>query len=123
MKKHIGLSIVLLIFSFAASQAVAQDIHDAVERGEIDRVELFLKTQTKLVDNRDQNGDYPLHRAAQHGHLAIVEMFVQSDADVNAENNEAENTLALCCLLRPTGVGQAVDRGKLIKIICSEPRH
>jgi hypothetical protein len=58
-------------------------IHHAVAAGDLEQVRYHLKTGTQL-DRRDSKGWTPLHYAAQHGNLKLVELLVEAGAGLDA---------------------------------------
>lgn len=54
--------------------------------------ELF-KTRNLEVSTVDQQGDSPLHKAAQNGHLSVVKQLVLCKADVNHQNKKGFTAL------------------------------
>lgn len=63
-------------------------LHLAARDGEIIKVKEILKTNKELLNNRDHNGDTPLHCAAFHGHLEIVKLFLaEENIEFDVQNN------------------------------------
>lgn len=97
MKKHMPLAsvvssrltrfAVLLLLFGGASAAFASAIHDAARKGDTKKVAALLQSDPKLVNDRDSNGDTPLHVAALHGQVAVAQALLAAGADVNAKNN------------------------------------
>jgi ankyrin repeat protein len=75
------------IFLFGSTPALCGPIHDAARKGDGKKVTALLQADPKLVNDRDSNGDTPLHVAALHNQLAIVQLLLQAGADVNAKNS------------------------------------
>lgn len=78
---------VLVAFFFSASTgAFCGPIHDAARKGDVKKVKALLASDSKLVNDRDSSGDTPLHQAALHNQLAVVQALLDAGADVNARN-------------------------------------
>ncbi len=65
---------------------------------------LSAKEKKQLVDAKDQNGNTPLHIAAQKGHFEIAELLIKNDADVNAKENDGNTPLHLSALFGKTAI-------------------
>jgi ankyrin repeat protein len=55
----------------------------------------FLLTNKADVNARNDNGDTPLHLAAEFGRKEVVEFLLTNKADVNARDNNGETPLQL----------------------------
>jgi ankyrin repeat protein len=75
-----------------ASLAHADPIHDAARKGDVKKVQALLQSDPKLVNEKDNLGDTPLHVAALHGQLEVAQVLIAAGADVNAKNNYAPFT-------------------------------
>ena len=90
MKPHVFLVIaatVLLIFCQTAS---ADEIHDAVNAGNLDRVKSLVSNDPTTVNAREIHGWTPLFLAAGTGYMAMVEFLVANQADINAEDVDGD---------------------------------
>jgi ankyrin repeat protein len=73
---------------FAGSAvAFAGPAVDAARKGDVKKLKALLAQDPKLVNEKDNNGDAPLHQAALHGQVAAVQFLLESGADVNAKNS------------------------------------
>ena len=75
-----------------ASTAFGGPIHDAARKGDVNKIKLLLQQDAKLVNEKDKNGDTPLHVAAFHGQVAAVQALLDAGADVSAKNNSGPFT-------------------------------
>ena len=73
-------------------------LHDAVKRGDLERIRALLEEDPHLANSRgetDVRGTYPLHVAAEFGQAAAARALLEFGADVallDAEND----AIALC---------------------------
>lgn len=78
----------LLLAAFAlTSPAFCGPIHDAAQKGDLNKVKALVQGDAKLVSSKDKNGNTPLHLAAFHDHAAIAEFLLANGAEVNAKNS------------------------------------
>lgn len=80
--KYIYLSIWLL-FLLLLANCSSGDMFTAIERGNLDRVETFLKENPALLSQCDDRGRSPLHAAAAEGQREIVEFLIAKGAAVD----------------------------------------
>jgi ankyrin repeat protein len=81
---------ILLAAAFACTSPLHADpIHDAARKGDVKKVQALLQEDPKLVNEKDNLGDTPLHVAALHGQLEVAQALIAAGADVNAKNNYA----------------------------------
>lgn len=69
------------------SSSSSSRLLEAVQRGQIDLVQKFLK-KTKRINKKDERGDTALHAAARIGHLEILVSLLRKGADIFAENED-----------------------------------
>jgi ankyrin repeat protein len=75
----------LLFFVFFAS---ADDIHNAAQQGDLQRVRELLEANPELVNRKDSSfGRTPLHWAARGVHLDVLSFLLEKGADPNAVDN------------------------------------
>ena len=87
-KLPITRSFLALTVAFASAATLfGGPIHDAARKGDASKVKALLQQDPKLVSDKDKNGDTPLHVAALHGQVAVVQALIDAGADVNAKNN------------------------------------
>lgn len=79
--------IAMAILFGASTVAFCGPIHDAARKGDLKKVKALIAADPKIVNDRDNNGDTPLHQAALHNQLAVAQALVEAGADVNAKNN------------------------------------
>jgi ankyrin repeat protein len=80
----------ILLMAIACTRlALAGPIHDAARKGDLKKVNALIQADPKVVNEKDGDGNTPLHVAALHGELAVAQALVAAGADVNAKNTEA----------------------------------
>lgn len=86
------INLFLLLF-FIAIPALAEEIHDAAQQGDLAKIKMLLEKNPELLSARSENEKTPLHFAAQGGHEEIVDLLIAKGADVNAKNIAKETPL------------------------------
>ena len=67
-------------------QNLEKEIIRAAKSGALARVKQLLEQDPLLISARDVDGSTPLHCATWKGHFGVVELLLNSGADVNAHN-------------------------------------
>jgi ankyrin repeat protein len=75
----------LLILILGAVQARCGEIHELIEKGDLDKVKALLTKTPDLKQARDKMELTPLHTAVQANKLEIVKYLLGLDVEVNAE--------------------------------------
>lgn len=91
MRFRIILGIVCLMVS--ATLVSAEDISEAIERGDTLTVRSILARQPELLNNRNQDGLTPLNLAASKGRLTIVRDLLALGADWRIGDNEGSQPI------------------------------
>jgi TonB family protein len=87
---------IITIFALAwITPSFCGEIHDAARDGDLQRVKSLLIMQLGAVSSKDDNGNTPLHCAAEKGHKDVAELLLSHKAEVNAQNNKGEIPLHL----------------------------
>lgn len=100
METSMKIRIRLLLAAFIALPALAMQVpqsqlHQAARnRNQYDRLADFLYDGSN-VNQRDRNGNTPLHEAAANGCLDNAELLIEFGADINARNHRDETPLDL----------------------------
>ena len=85
--------IVTLVVLAWNSLAFCDEIHDAADSGNLEKVKALLKDNPDLVFSKDTNGWTPLNCAVYSGHRDVAEFLLANKADVNAADNNGETSL------------------------------
>jgi serine/threonine protein kinase len=85
-------------------------IFDAAKRGNKQDVELALKMGAS-INQKDKQGNTPLHIAAKEGHFEVVKYLVEQGANINELNNNKDTPLSLAFPLHYKIVRYLLKRG------------
>lgn len=85
--RSFGVIAIALAAIAMATPAFCGPIQDAARKGDVKKVKDLLASDSKLVNDKDKNGDTALHQAALHGQLQVAQVLIDAGADVNAKNN------------------------------------
>ena len=119
------------LLAFATS-ALSQDVFDAIQKGEAQRVKALVESNPSLVDSTDGNGLTPLHHAARVGDAALVEFLLDQGAKTDppgspktplhlaAQNDRSEIVAVL--VKRGAAIGAKDDYGRTALILCARER-
>lgn len=75
----------LFLLLFLLSQLPGQGIHQAVKEGKVEVVRKMLEEDRDLINAVDSDLKTPLHLAAEHGYIDMVELLLEKGADINAK--------------------------------------
>jgi ankyrin repeat protein len=89
--------IVLMLVSALSfgNEASAEEIHDAAENGNLEKVKSLLQSNPGLVYRKDSTGRTALHYAAMNDTVEIAEALIVKRADVNTADNTGTTPLHL----------------------------
>ncbi|MGH7830798.1 MAG: ankyrin repeat domain-containing protein [Candidatus Binatia bacterium] len=82
-----------LLFALLPNIATAQDVHQLVTQGRVEKLREVLAANPSWVDERDKEGRTPLHAAATRGNAKVAAVLLQRGADVGAR--AADNSTPL----------------------------
>jgi len=81
--RHVALILVAMVWS---SLAFSDEIHDAAQNGDFEKVDALLKENPAFVFSKDTNGWTPLHTAADRGHKDIVQILLVNMGKIDAKS-------------------------------------
>lgn len=64
-----------------------RDLFKAAKNGDLATLRVMLAANPKLVHERDKEESTPLHWAAWKGHAGVVDLLLESGADIQAHNS------------------------------------
>ncbi len=102
-KVSIIIAIACLLF---AVPAVAVDINEAADSGDLAAVKELVEKDASLLESRDGNGSTPLHIACTKGHLELVRYLLTAGADPLAGDNENSTPLHAAAIGGNTDIAQ-----------------
>lgn len=97
--------IVFMLIAFGAGSqapAQAQDIFDALRKGDVQAVKAIVETSPRLVDARDGDGRTPLHHAAAGGSADLVGYLVSKGAKLELQDAHHHTPLHLAAMSNRT---------------------
>lgn len=65
-----------------------ENLIEAVQQGNIESVRALLSNHADFINQRDSSGATALHYATFGGHRAIVQLLLESGADINATDGK-----------------------------------
>ena len=86
-------TVVMLAIMAWSSLAFCGEIHNAVKKGDLEKINALLKENPDLASSKDYGGETPLHWAAIKGNKEVAELLLKYKADVNAKNTAGETPL------------------------------
>jgi ankyrin repeat protein len=84
--RTVRIALFLLAALAFTSPAFCGPIHDAAQKGDLNKVKALVQSDPKVVTSKDKNGNTPLHLAVFHDHAAVAEFLLANGAEVNAKN-------------------------------------
>jgi ankyrin repeat protein len=99
----VGMAALAVLFVHHARR---NDIHACAAAGNLSAVRALLDAAPERVDQRDSNGETPLHHAVRRGQYEVMRMLAKRGADVNARS---EGDVAPIHVAAIAGHAQAVD--------------
>ena len=92
---RLALAVTLLGLTVPLS---AQEIHQAVQAGELERVTALLDADPAALEMLDENGRTPMHVAALSGQLDVASLFAERGAKVDVADSRGFTPLGLAII-------------------------
>jgi HEAT repeat protein len=77
-----------------AAPGTQSEVLEAVKQGNLKKMQAALIDHPQLTSYRDDNFQTPLHIAVSNGDMAMAELLLANDADINAENRRGFTPLS-----------------------------
>ncbi len=87
------LSVLLVVFLSSISPICADDVHRAVEKGDLQLVLSLIDNRTESLNAQDENGRTPLNLATKLGFSEIADSLIGRRADINLTDKENRSPL------------------------------
>lgn len=89
IKKIFLLVVCITLFLLFIVSSYAMDIRQAIEQGDIKKVQEIVQKNPDIINQRDNEflDNQPIHFAVIYGQNEILEYLISQGADVDAENN------------------------------------
>lgn len=107
-----AIMLAMLVALAWSGLAFCDEIHDAVAKGDLEKVKALLKDNPNLVASRDDEGHTPLRIAAAKGQKDMAELLLAKGAEVNAKDNDGYTALILAAREGNTDVAKLLLANK-----------
>lgn len=86
---------VLIVKLLCNDKSSWTSLHFAAVFGSIDISMLMCDLESSSINKKNADGDLPLHLAAQHGYVEIVEILLNKSQKINSKNGKRQTALHL----------------------------
>ncbi len=110
--------IVLLKVMIIPVSGIAQDLHEAVNNGNIEEVKVILESDPEKLESLDKGGYTPLIRAVIHGQSEIAEYLIGKGADLEAKERHRMTPLFWAINQQHSSIARMlIEKGANVKAI------
>lgn len=122
MYKKIIISILLAIFAFNLDAMNQEELNkalrNAIKKDKIEEVKELIKKGASVT--AQYNDDFcwtPIHWAAYQGNVAIIQLLLDNDADINAKNKYCTTCLHCAAYMGHSGVVKfLIEKGAQVNV-------
>lgn len=93
VKMKLSLSVLFLLHLLSFNSALAGDLQEAIEKGDLEIVKKHLDEDVELLNKGDNEGKTPLHHAIEMEETGIARYLIERGADINKADEEEESPL------------------------------
>ena len=120
MEKKVILLILLIVLLFVMF-AGADDIHEAVQQGDLSKTQNLIAKDPSVLNSKTEDGRTPLHVAVMGGHKKLVEYLIREGANIDALDKEGRTPLLNAIILKkPNLAHMLIEMGADVKIKSKE---
>jgi hypothetical protein len=84
--------------------------HAAAATGDVDALKRMAKKNKNALHLKDKNGWQPIHEAARGGHVEVIALLLEHDADINARTNMGRGSSPLNIAFSALGQNHPVTK-------------
>ena len=101
MSKAFFLTLLTVCLIVSAQPALGNDIHGAIEAGNVEGVKAILKTDPASINttNPARFNELPIHAAARTGNLEIVRLLLDAETPVDAGDSDNSTALDVAAMM------------------------
>jgi len=77
------------------SSGSGDTVFNHITAGDMEKLQKLINKNPSLINKKDEDGDTPLHLAAEEGQTIIAEFLISKGAKVNGKSNNKETPLHL----------------------------
>lgn len=120
MEKKVIILILLIILLFVIF-AGADDIHNAVQQGDLTKTQNLIAKDPALLNSKTEDGMTPLHVAVMGGHKELMKFLIQEGANIDALDKEGRTPLLNAIMFKKSELAHMlIEKGADVRIRCKE---
>lgn len=87
----------------------------AAFNGDLSHLKLLIEQGVININERDDKGCTPAHKAAGQGHIDVIQWLIENGANVNIRNNAGETPRDLALRFAQLGCSKLLERETIIE--------